>query len=83
MMKKPAFVTIEDSSGCNLSGIATLVVEDFPNMDMYIMQDTESYFVIKFIYDDFIEVQEVISNISYTLIQEGINNYTTILNCDD
>jgi len=48
-----------------------------------VVQDTESYFVIKFIYDDFIEVQEVISNISYTLIQEGINNYTTILNCDD
>jgi len=83
MIKKPAFVTVQESSGLSIKGIAALVLDEFPNMDMFLMEDTESYFVLKFIYDDFVEVQDVVSNISYTLIQEGIYEYTTTLNCDD
>ena len=83
MIKKPAFVTIQESSGCSLLGIAQLILDEFPNIDMNLIEDTESYFVIKFIYDDYIELQEVISSLSYILVQEGILEYITTINCDE
>jgi len=83
MIKKPAFITVQEGSGVSLRGIVSLILDDFPNTDMFIMEDTEYYFVIKFIYDDFVEVQEIAAAISYLLIQEGICEFTTTLNCDE
>ena len=84
MRRQIAYITIEESTGSDcLNGIAPLVLEDFPNIDMHVMEDTEYYFVLKFFYDDFNDVQEVIGAVSYILAGEGIYRYTVTLNCND
>jgi len=47
------------------------------------MEDTDYYFVLKFFYDDFNDVQEVIGAVSFILAGEGIYRYTVTLNCND
>ena len=82
-MRQQGYITIEEESGAVLHGIAPLIVDEFPNMELSIMEDTSYYFVIKFFCDDFAEVQELISTIAYILCGESIHKYTTTLNCNE
>lgn len=83
MIRKPAYLTVQDDSGFNLDGIAVQVLDDFPNLDMEVVEDNSAYFVLRFIYDDFVEVQEVVAAVSYLLIQETIFEFKITLNCDE
>lgn len=83
-MRQRGYITIEESTGASsLNGIAALIVEEFPNQEIVIMEDTGYYFVIKFICDDFADVQEIAATIAYILCGEGIYKYTTTLNCNE
>ena len=84
MRRQIAYITIEESTGSeNLNGIAPLVLDDFPNVEMNIMEDTGYYFVLKFFYDDYADVQDIIGAISYILAGEGIYKYTVTINCNE
>ena len=84
MTRQIAFVTIEESTGSQtLNGIAPLIIDEFPNVDMYIMEDTGYYFVLKFFYEDFPDVQDIMAVISYILAGELISKYTVTINCNE
>ena len=84
MIKKPAFITIEDASGTSdLRGLAPMILDEIDNLDAYIIEDTDYYFVLKLIYDELTEVQDITSLIGYILVQEGIYRYTITLNLDE
>lgn len=84
MRRQIGYITIEDSSGSDsLSGIASLIVEDFPNAELQIMEDTGYYFVIKFFCEDYTEVQDIVAATSYILAGEGILKYIVTINCNE
>lgn len=83
-MRQHGYITIEEDTGAaSLNGIAALIADEFPNLEIAIMEDTGYYFVIKFICDDFADVQEIAGTIAYILCGEGIHKYTTTLNCNE
>jgi hypothetical protein len=83
-MRQHGYITIEENTGAaSMNGIAALIAEEFPNIEIAIMEDTSYYFVLKFLYDDFVDVQEIVSTIAYILCGEGIHKYTTTLNCNE
>lgn len=83
-MRQQGYITIEEGTGgCDLNGIAPLIIEEFPNVDIHIMEDTGYYFVLKFLYEDYADVQEISGTIAHILCGEGIYKYTTTLNCNE
>ena len=78
-----AFITVEDTAGLDdLEGVADKVLEEFPNLDIELKDHATFYFVLKVLYDEYEELQELIGTISYILIGEEIMRYTITLNCD-
>lgn len=80
-MKKRAYITIED--GDYLHGIAPLVIDEFSNIDIQIIEDTEYYFVLNCIYEDHEDIQDIVSTLSYILIGEGVEKFKVTVNTDD
>ena len=80
-MKKRTYITIED--GDYLYGIAPLVIEEFPNIDIQIIENTEYYFVLNCIYEDYSDIQDIVSTLSYILIGEGVEKFKITINTDD
>lgn len=84
MRRQIGYITIEESTGgAGLTGIAPLIVDEFPNSDLHIMEDTGYYFVIKFFTEEYTDVQDIIAATSYILAGEGIQKYTVTINCDE
>lgn len=84
MIRQIAYITIEESTGSErLNGIAPLIIDDFSNIEIQILEDTEYYFVLKFFYDDFTDIQDIIATISYILVGEKIYKYTVTINYND
>lgn len=83
-MRQAGFITIEECTGDkDFYGIPPLIIEEFPNMEIYIIEENEAYFVLKFICEDFEEVQELVSTCSYILSGENINKFSITINTDD
>lgn len=83
-MRQPGYLTVEQvSENKEFEGISTLVLEEFSNIEVSVIEECEYYFVLKFICEDFEEIQEIVSTVSYILIGEGIYKYIITLNCDE
>ena len=83
-MRQPGYLTVEQvSENTEFDGISTLVLEEFSNIEVSVIEECEYYFVLKFICEDFEEIQEIVSTVSYILIGEGIYKYIITLNCDE
>ena len=83
MIRKIAYITIEDSTGAaDLKGVAGTVLDEFPNLDMHVMEDTPDYFVLKFIYDEYEEIKEVSSTTAY-ILSEDVTKFTITINHDE
>jgi hypothetical protein len=83
-MRNPVYITIEESSGCSdLVGISSLILQEFPNLDLNIVEDNSVYFVLHFVYEEFEEAQEVASTITYLLLGEGIYRFKITVNTND
>jgi hypothetical protein len=83
-MKQIGYITVEECTGDkDFYGIAPLVLEEFNNMDLHIIEENESYFVLKFICEDFEDVQELVSTCSYILAGENIIKFSVTINNDE
>ena len=77
------YITVEDNTGTELDKLAIDIAQEFPNLDIQITESCGYYFVIKIFYDDFEEIQEVASTLSYLLLGEGIYRYVITVNCTE
>jgi hypothetical protein len=83
-MRQPGYITIEQTcENKDFEGISSLILDEFSNAEVSLIEECEYYFVIKFICEDFEEIQEIASTISYILIGEGIHKFILTLNCDE
>lgn len=83
-MKYLGFITVENCSDQKeFEDIALVILEEFPNTDLTIVEDNESYFVIKFLCEEFEEIQELTSLISYILTGEHINKFSITVNYNE
>ena len=83
-MRQLGYLTVEQvSENKEFEGISTLVLDEFSNIEVSVIEECEYYFVLKFICEGFEEIQEIVSTVSYILIGEGIYKYIITLNCDE
>jgi hypothetical protein len=83
-MRQAGYITVEECTGDkDLYVIPYLIAEEFPNIEINIIEENESYFVLKFICEDFEEVQEIASICAYILTGEKINKFSITVNSDD
>lgn len=83
-MRQTGYITIEERTGDkDFYGIPNLIVEQFSNIEVSIIEENEAYFVLKFIYENFEEVQEIVSICAYILTGELIDKFSITINCED
>ncbi len=83
-MRQAGYITIEECTGDkDFYGIPNLIVEQFSNIEVEVIEQTESYFVLKFFCEDFEEVQEISSMCAYILTGELINKFSITINSED
>lgn len=83
-MRQEGYLNVEQISEYRqFDGLAYLILEEFPNLELEIKEDYEHYFVIHFICEDLEDVQELVSTTSYILVGEGVNKYTITLNLNE
>lgn len=83
-MKYLGFITVENcSTQKEFEDIASLILDEFSNMELSIIEDNEYYFVIKFTCEEFEEIQELSSIIAYILTGEHITKYSITINYND
>jgi hypothetical protein len=67
-MRQPGFITVEDcTNNPDFVGIGEIILDEFTNLEVSLVEDTDNYFVFKFICEDYEEVQEIVSIIGYIL----------------
>lgn len=77
------YITIEDNTGTELDYLANDMLSEFPNLDVQLTESCGYYFVLKAFYDDFTEIQELVSTISYMIIGEGISRFVVTVNSNE
>lgn len=83
-MRQAGYITIEECTGDkDFYGIPNLIIEQFSNTEVEVIEQTESYFVLKFFCEDFEEVQEISSMCAYILTGELINKFSITINSED
>lgn len=76
-----AYITVEDTTGSGyLKEIPHQILDEFDNTDVSIIENTEYYFVIKIVYEDYSEIQEIVSTISYIITGYQIDRFTITVN---
>ncbi len=63
-----AYINFEDmlESG-GLPEIASEILDDFPNLDIEVMQSNTCYLVLKVEYDEYEEIQELVGSATYMI----------------
>jgi GTP cyclohydrolase III len=83
-MRQIGYVTVEECTGDNdFYGIPHLVINEFSNIEASIVEQNEMYFVIKYICEDFEEVQELVATISHILTGENIIKFSITINNEE
>jgi hypothetical protein len=81
---KKAWLTVEDYLGSSqMEYLPEYIIEEFDNLDIKIAQSTDYCFVLEVCYEDFDELQELVSVTSHLLINAKIFRYKTTLNCEE
>jgi hypothetical protein len=83
-MRQTGYITVEECTGDkDFYGITPLIIEQFPNIEIHAIEENESYFVLKFICEDFEEVQDLVATCSYILTGENIIKFSITINAQD
>lgn len=83
-MRQPGYLTVEQVSEYKeFEEIPSILLNEFSNIEVSIVEQCEYYFVLKFICEDFEEIQELVSTVTYILIGENIYKFIITLNCDE
>lgn len=77
------YINIEDGTGFDdFCQVGEQITEEFPNLDLELIENTSYYIVLKVVYDEYEEIQELVSTISYLLTAAEITRFTITINCD-
>lgn len=77
------YINIEDGNGYDdFCLIADQIVQEFPNLDLEVIENSSYYIVLKVVYDEYEEIQDLVSTIAYLLVSANICRFTITINCD-
>lgn len=83
-MRQIGYITVEEcTADKDLIGIGELILDEFSSMELHIVEENEAYFVVKFICEEFEEVQDLVSIISYILTGEQISKFSITINNEE
>jgi len=83
-MKYVGFITVENCSNQKeFEDISYVILEEVANTDLIIIENNESYFVLKFLCEEFEEIQELSSLIAYLLTGEHISKFSITVNYNE
>jgi hypothetical protein len=83
-MRQAGYITIEECTGDkDFYGIPQLILEEFCNIEVSIVEENEGYFVLKYICEDFEDVQQIVSICAYILAGEQMNKFSITVNNED
>jgi hypothetical protein len=83
-MRQVGYITIEECTGDkDFHGVPQLIVEEFSNIEVTIIEENNSYFVLKYICEDFEDVQQIASICAYIITGELINKFSITVNNED
>lgn len=77
------YINIEDVTGYEeFTQIPDQILEEFPNLDIGVTTCNDYYIVLKVVYDEYEEIQDLVSTVAYLLVASDITRFTITINCD-